>query len=436
MGKKYGLIIKTTIISMMLLAAAAAGLSGCGDAAPDPLWGGAGGLPRDMELHWLDGLPTPPDPPGDGGELRQAWQLRENLILLHQVREAAHSFHLFHADTGKQVPIVPAAEHAVLEKVAGDQLFFAVKRVGANGNQEFPQRLVFDLAAYKVTREKEAFFRRDTVFGGVGSPLLTLDGIYPRGDDVVLDFAYAGGQAPTGIHPLTVADYSGRRVVLRIYNAGGRGAASAAVGEESLVGRISYTELPPFYPPELVPLLRGRYPYGAGFARDVEFERPSVKIEINLREKAAYHVRMVPRATGLVYVVQFRPDGAGAVHGLTPAALADLAPEEVAALYWQARQERSLGALRTLLTDDAEVGSLAEALLQTEREWQRGRMMVVSFATGEAAVHGDRATVPVSYRQTGWDGQLVVREGVPFGLSKVDGIWKVDLSDHILALAR
>lgn len=423
---------------VILLTAAVFGLSGCGDGALDlqrsetELGGNAG----DTELNWLNTLKIPWDELEGKGEIRQTWQLRENLVLLNQVHGQENGFHLFHVDSGKLLPIVPPKENAVLEKVIGDKLFFVVKEVGENGDQGFPQRLVFDLATYKRVREKDAFIRRDVVFGSLDSPLLNLDGIYPRGDDVVLDFAYAEGEAPTGMPPLTVADYSGRKISLRIYNATAREGTLPAVDEDSLVGRISCTDLSPLFPPELIPLFRGRYPYGAQWRGEIDLERPSIRVEINLREKASYHVRTVLRATGLVYVVEFKPDAADAVHGLSAETLTDLSPEQVVELYWRARQERSLGALRELLADNAEVGSLAEALTQTEREWQRGRMMVVSFSVGEATVEGDRATVPVSYQQTGWDGRLIAREDVTFGLCRVDGVWKVDLSDHILALTQ
>lgn len=438
MSRKRCHPMRIPVLLVILLAVAAVALSGCGDGALDLPRdeAGFGGESADAELHWLNALDIPVDELEGAGEIRQAWQLSENLVLLNQTQGQTNGFHLFHADSRKVLPIVSPTEHAVLEKVVGDKLFFVVKEVGENGDQEFPQRLVFDLATYKTAREKEAFIRRDVVFGGVDSPLLTLDGIYPRGDDVVLDFAYAKGETPTGIRPLTVADYSGRRLSLRIYNAAAREGTLPAAGEDSLVGRISCTELSPLFPPEQIPLFKGRYPYGAGWRGEIDYERPSIRVEISLREKASYHVRTVLRATGLVYVIEFKPDATDAVHGLSTSALTDLSPEEVVELYWRARQERSLGALRELLADNAEVGSLTEALTQTEREWQQGRLMVIAFSVGGAVVEDDRATVPVSYQQTGWDGRLIAREDVTFGLCRVDGVWKVDLSDHILALTQ
>ena len=439
MKEQHYHLTRVLVLYLLLLALATTGLSGCGDGAFDlhrgeaEFSGEAGGS---EELDWLNDLSIPADELEGQGEIWQAWQLNNHLILLKQVHQLESSFYLFHADSGKLLLIVPPKENACLEKVAGEKLFFIVKDVDENGDQGFPHRLAFDLATYKTAREQEVFIRRDAVFGGMGSPLLTLNGIYPRGDDVVLDFAYAKGEALTGIRPLTVADYSGRKLSVRIYNATAPEGALPATVEDSLVGRISCTDLSPLFPLDKMPLFRGGFPYGTGWRGEIDFERPSIRVEMSLKEKASYHVKTVLRATGLVYVIEFRPDGADGLHGLGPDQLIDLDPAEVMGLYWRARQERSLDGLRGLLAENAEVGSVSEALGQTEREWQRWRLMVISFSVGEATIDGDRATVPVSYKQTGWDGTLIVRDDVSFGLSLVDGVWKVDLSDHILSLTQ
>lgn len=441
MKKTRDWITRVLALWLFLLALTMAALAGCDYGDLELQGGGPGTEPGGEaggsgELDWLDSLGILVDERDGKGEIRQAWQLSNRLILLKQVHREEISYYLYHTDTGKLLLIVPPKENACLEKVAGERLFFVAKEVDEAGEQAFPHLLVFDLGTYKVFREQDVFIRRDVVFGGLGSPGLTLNGIYPRGDDVVLDFTYAKGETASGTRPLTVADYSGKKLSLRIYNATAPEGTLPTTGEESLVGRISCKDLSALFPVDKIPLLRGGLPYGVGWQGEIDFEHPSIRVEIRLRERASYHVATVLRGTGLVYVVEFKPNTSDDLNGLSTDRLKDLGPAEVMGLYWRARQERSLEALGVLLADSAEVGGVTEALVQTKYEWQRGRWMVIAFAVGESAAEGDQATVKVSYKQTGYDGRLIVREDVPFGLSMQDGVWKVDISDHILALSQ
>src|SRR5690554_3956349 len=113
MSRKCCHVTRVLVFLVILLTAAVFGLSGCGDGALDlqrsetELGGNAG----DTELNWLNTLKIPWDELEGKGEIRQTWQLRENLVLLNQVHGQENGFHLFHVDSGKLLPIVPPKEN-------------------------------------------------------------------------------------------------------------------------------------------------------------------------------------------------------------------------------------------------------------------------------------------------------------------------------------
>jgi len=129
------------------------------------------------------------------------------------------------------------------------------------------------------------------------------------------------------------------------------------------------------------------------------------------------------------YIVSFKQieQAEGDLYELDDEKLQGLNPAEVMELYWQARQQRNLELLRVLLIDDTGVATLEETLVETTKEWGQGYWMVIDYAVGEYTINRETAIVQVSAKLTRPDGRLFVQENVPYGMTRQDGVWKVNI---------
>jgi len=382
------------------------------------------------QLAWMEELNIPEYKFKDQGEIEQAWELNDDLILVKHVWNRDWDYYLFNRNTNEVNWVVPFIENARLEKIADNKLFFLAKGGSDCGNFEFPYRLTYDIGSGELTRS-DLYLQRDVVFGTLSWDMV-LGKVETKDNSFIVEFNVAEDQVLAGglRIPLTSVSYNDGRLSMRIYNVTADKTEISNPGS-CPVEAINIELIAADVPIDNINLFKKSFPYGGELQGDIDLQVPSVRLDMKLRDKVAYNIdfAMENQEMTIKYIVGFKPieQAKGNLYELDDEKFQGLSPVEVMELYWQARQQRDLEALRVLLKDGTGVATLEETLLEKAKEWSQGYWMVIDYAVGEYTVNGENASVQVSAKLTSPDGKLVVLENVPYSMTRQDGVWKVNI---------
>lgn len=415
-------IVYLLLVALLGLALVGCATSGQNPPAPDP--------DLNRRLAWLEELNIPEDKFKDLGEIEQAWELNDDLILVKHVWNKDWDYYLFNRNTGEINLIVYCIENARLEKFADNKLFFLAKGGSDCGNYEFPYRLTYDIGSGELTRSN-LYLQRDVVFGTLSWDMV-LGEVEAKDNSLSVEFNVAEGQVLAGglRIPLTSLSYNDQGLSMRVYNAT-VDKTEVSNPEGCAVEEISIEPIAADAPIDNISLFKEKFPYGGEWQGEIDLQVPSVRLDMKLRDKVAYNIDFITEDQGMTlkYIVSFKPveQAGGYLYELDDEKLQGLNPAEVMELYWQARQQRNLESLGVLLKDDTGVATLDETLVETAEEWGQGYWMVIDYAVGEYTVNGENASVQVSAKLTRPDGKLVIQENAPYSMTRQDGIWKVNI---------
>lgn len=225
------------------------------------------------------------------GNINEAWQINERLILIKHTLNRDYNYYLYDLDTEELKWIIPFTEHAQFEKIAYDgKLIFVAKNDFDCGNYTFPRRLIYNLETNELTDE-EMFLQRDVVFGTLGWQYI-LDDIKIKTEKLILGFDIAEGQVLAGgiRWPLTSVNYMDEKIKIRIYNIIGE-AITKTYPEHPIISRISCIPLSSDVPADNVQLFMGDFPYGQCIEEEyLNFNVPSILLELELKKKVSFKV--------------------------------------------------------------------------------------------------------------------------------------------------
>lgn len=292
-------------IYLFLVVVLSIALTGCTRGGQDPPAPETGG----NDLAWLEELNIPKDKLKEQGEIEQAWEVNEDLVLLQQVWGPDYDYYLFSRNTDEVKWIVSFIENARLEKIMADKLFFLAKGGSDCGNFEFPYGLTYDLGTGELIRSDQ-YLSRGVVFG-IGSWEWLLDKVEAGDNSIVLELKVAEGQMLAGSFriPKTSVNYTEDGLSMRIYNATSDN-MNVPVPEGSLVQSISCTPLGADVAVDNIDIFKESFPCGGGLENNPDLRVASVRLDLKLSGQPVYNIKTIPddQGTMLKYVINFKEE--------------------------------------------------------------------------------------------------------------------------------